>query len=126
NTTFVTLNRPKPAGETFDPLDAEAFARMHESAARDAAEVLEYLVAEREPFRGACAGAWPARVGIRETRRIAGVERLEHDDVVSGRRRDDEVCVSTWPVEIWDSHERMTFRPVAGPSSIALGCLVAD
>ncbi|HXC50645.1 MAG TPA: FAD-dependent oxidoreductase [Candidatus Limnocylindrales bacterium] len=123
---FVTLNCPKSPNEAFDPLDRDTLGRMQAAAARDAAQVLEFLVAERGPFRGARVGAWPSRIGIRETRRIAGIERLEASDVLSGRRRDDEACVSTWPVELWDSHERMSFRHTAGPSSIALGCLVAD
>ncbi len=126
DSVFVTLNRPKPDGIAFDPLDPDVFARLQDEAARDAAQVLEFLVAERGPFRGAHVGAWPARVGIRESRRVVGLDRLEVADVLEGRRRDDEVCVSTWPVELWHSHLRMSFRHTAGPCSIPLGCLIAD
>ena len=123
---FVTLNRPEPAGTRFNALDAAAFAHVQELAARDAEQVLGFLVRERTPFRRAVAGAWPPRLGIRETRRIAGLRRLELADVLEGRRQDDEVCVSTWPVELWHSHERMSFRPTAGAASVPLGCLIAD
>ncbi len=123
---FVTLNLPKPTGRPFDPLDAVAFGHLQDTAARDARQVLAFLLAERGPFRNARPGAWPARVGIRETRRVIGLERLEVADVLEGKRRDDEVCISTWPVELWHSHERVVFRHTAGPSSIPLGCLVAD
>ena len=123
---FVTLNQPKLAGDTFDPLDGAARARLEADARRNAGEVLDFLVREREPFRGARIGSWPARIGIRETRRITGLVRLEAGDVLAARRRDDEACVTTWPIEIWDSHERMTFRPTAGAASIPLGSLVAD
>ncbi len=126
DSVFVTLNCPKAPGEAFDPLDTDTLGRMHAAAARDAAQVFDFLLAERGPFRDARVGAWPSRIGIRETRRIAGIERLEVADVLAGTRRDAEACISTWPVELWDSHERMSFRHTAGPSSIPLGCLVAE
>jgi hypothetical protein len=123
---FVTLNLPKPAERDFDPLDPAAFSCLQSAAARDANAVFEFLLAERAPFRGSRIGACPARVGIRETRRVAGLARLEEADVLEGRRSDDEACVSTWPVELWQSHQRLTFRHAAGPASIPLGCLIAD
>lgn len=123
---FITLNLPKPEGRAFDPLDPASFAALQAAATHDAAAVFEFLAAERAPFRGSRVAARPARVGIRETRRIVGLQRLEEADVLEGRRRDDEACVTTWPVELWQSHERLTFRHAAGAASIPLGCLVAD
>lgn len=122
----VTLNLPKTDGAAFDPLDPAALAGVHAVARADAEAIVAFLVAERGPFAAARVGAWPSRVGIRETRRIRGLTRLEESDVLEGRRRDDEVCVSTWPVELWHHHERLTFRAVAGASSVPLGSLVAD
>lgn len=126
NCVFVTLNLPKPEGRPFDALDPAAVDRMQERAVRDAAEILRFLSRERAPFRNACLGAWPARIGIRESRRIVGLHRLEAGDVLDGRQRADEACVSTWPIELWESHERLVFQAPAGPSSIPLGCLIAN
>ncbi|HYB99578.1 MAG TPA: FAD-dependent oxidoreductase [Candidatus Limnocylindrales bacterium] len=122
---FVTVNLPKPDPQRFDPLDASVLERMNHDAREAARAILEYLVRERPPFADAVMGAQPARAGIRETRRVRGRERLELDDVLSGRRRQDEACLSTWPVELWERSDRLSFRAGAGPCSIPLGALVA-
>lgn len=123
---YVTLNLPKSAGLAFDPLSEVALDDALRAALSDAEAVAAFLTTEREAFAGARVGEWPRRIGVRETRRVQGLVRLEEADVLHGRRRDDEACVSTWPVELWQQHDRLTFRPVAGPSSVPLGCLVAD
>lgn len=121
---YATINLAKP--EDYDPLDAAVFARMQASAVASAEAMLAHLKRERAPFRDSRAGALPARVGIRETRRAVGLARLEAADVLEGRRRDDEACVSTWPIELWSSNLRMDFRQVTAPASIPLGCLVSS
>lgn len=123
---YLTMNLPKPDPARFDPLDAEQMGRLELRAVAATDELLRLLAAERPAFRDARLGARPLRVGVRETRRVRGLERLEVDAVVGGRRRDDEACVTTWPVEIWNDWRRMEFRAVDGAASIPLGCLVAD
>lgn len=123
---FLTLNLPKPSSGRFDPLDALTLEHTRREAQADAEVLLGFLATERPCFAGARVGAWPARIGVRETRRVRGRARLEEEELLHGRRRDDEACVSTWPVELWQERERLTFRPVAGPASVPLGCLVAD
>lgn len=123
---YVTLNLPKPADEPFDPLSPVAMARTQQAAQADAEAVFTLLRNEHPAFAGASIGAWPARVGVRESRRVTGLARLEESELLHGRRRDDEACLSTWPVELWQDHERLTFRPVAGAASVPLGSLVAD
>jgi hypothetical protein len=68
---------------------------------------------------------WPPRAGIRETRRTLGRVVIERDDVLAGRRRDDEVAVSAWPIELWEDHRRARFEHPAEPCSIPLGALVS-
>ncbi|HYC55068.1 MAG TPA: FAD-dependent oxidoreductase [Candidatus Binatia bacterium] len=122
---FVTINLPKPEASAFDPLDPCAVDAMNGAARATARTLLRFLVAERAPFARARMGQEPARIGIRETRRVVGVERVEVDDVLSGRRRHDEACISTWPVELWQRSDRLTFRAGAGPCSIPMGALIA-
>ena len=50
---------------------------------------------------------------------------LEREDVLTGRRRDDEVALSSWPIELWEDHRRARFEHPAGPCSIPLGALVS-
>jgi len=123
---YVTMNLPKPDPAAFDPLDEKAMGELQERAVTDAGELVKFLARDRPPFRGVSDVRHPARVGIRETRRVRGLERLDAGAVLEGRRRDDEVCQTTWPIELWSSHERMVFRHAAGAASIPLGCLVAD
>jgi hypothetical protein len=42
-------------------------------------------------------------VGVRESRRIVGRTRLERDDVLGARKRDDGVARAAWPIELWEA-----------------------
>src|SRR5262249_45944339 len=104
---FATLNLPRAANDV--------------SAARASAEaIFRYLQETRPVFAGARLAQCAERVGVREGRRIAGVVRVTADDVLAGRRRDDEVALSTWPIELWQSHQRPIFEMPAGACSVPL------
>jgi hypothetical protein len=120
---FVTLNMPRT--EHFDPLDAACVAELTALGRARAETLVRYLRATRPGFADAHVVAWPARVGIRETRRIAGHAVMTGEDVRGGRRRDDEVALSTWPIELWNDHRRAVFEYPAAPCSIPLGALVS-
>ncbi|MFD8623958.1 FAD-dependent oxidoreductase [Streptomyces hygroscopicus] len=38
--------------------------------------------------------------GIRQTRTIAGIDRLTNDDVLAARKREDGICRVPWPIEL--------------------------
>jgi hypothetical protein len=120
---FVTLNMPRP--DHFDPVDAACVAELTALGRARAEALVHYLRATRAGFADAHVVAWPARVGIRETRRVAGHVVMTAEDVLGGRRRDDEVALSTWPIELWNDHRRALFEYPAGPSSIPLGALAS-
>jgi hypothetical protein len=122
---FLTLTLPPPAGQPFAPLDADHVAELSAHGRTLAAAVVDYLRATREGFAAVRVAEWPARVGIRETRRALGCVVIERDDVLAGRRRDDEVAVSAWPIELWEDHRRARFEHPAGPCSVPLGALVS-
>ncbi|MFI5315828.1 MAG: FAD-dependent oxidoreductase, partial [Myxococcota bacterium] len=122
---FATLNLPRPEAGTWAPLDAECLARL-ESSGRVAAEAIARFLRETRPaFVRARLAEHPQRLGVRETRRVRGIERLTADDVLSGRRREDEVALSTWPIELWQDHRRPVFEQPVGPCSVPLGALVS-
>jgi hypothetical protein len=56
---------------------------------------------------------------------VQGLERVTADDVLGGRRRDDEVALSTWPIELWQDHRRPIFEEPRGACSVPLGALVS-
>ena len=80
---------------------------------------------EYEAFRRAKVSGWPRRIGVRETRRLRGLVEVSREDVLGGRRRDDEVAVSTWPIELWRDHRRAHFEYGEAACGIPLGALVS-
>ncbi len=122
---YVTLNMPRPDDRPFDPLDAACVAELERLGRERGAALLDYLRRTRAEFRAAEILAWPRRVGIRETRRLRGGVVVSHDDVLAARRCDDEVAISSWPIELWHDHHRATFEHPSGASSIPLGALVS-
>jgi hypothetical protein len=122
---FLTLTLPPLPGRPFAPHDAGYVSELSAHGRELAAAVVEFLRGAREGFAAARVAEWPARAGIRETRRTLGRVVIERDDVLAGRRRDDEVAVSAWPIELWEDHRRARFEHPAEPCSIPLGALVS-
>jgi hypothetical protein len=122
---YLTLNVPRPEGAAYAPLDAERLAALDRRARESAAAVAEFLRRTRPAFAHSKIDAWPRRIGVRETRRLIGCVVLSREHVLAGRRREDEVAVSTWPIELWHDHRRARFEYPAGPCSIPLGALVS-
>ena len=74
-----------------------------EMKGRDDAEVAtQFLKNEVPGFANAFLADTAVQVGIRETRRIVGKYILTEGDVLAGRRFDDAVCLSSWPLEKWE------------------------
>jgi hypothetical protein len=121
---FLQLNVPRPAQVPYDPLDDAQRAALEATARAAVQAALAFLRDTREPFRRARIAAWPRRLGVRETRRVVGDVVVTREDVLAGRRRDDEVALSSWPIELWDDHRRARFEHPAGPCSVPLGALV--
>lgn len=122
---FLQLNVPKLAGRAYAPLDPAYRAALEAHARAGAEAVLAHLRATRDELCGARVAAWPAAIGVRETRRILGERVVTRADVLEGRRSDDEVALSSWPIELWRDHRRARFEHPAGPCSVPLGALVA-
>jgi hypothetical protein len=120
---YVTLNVARP--ERYDPLNEAAVADLESDARARAQALVAYLRGTRPAFAQSRVLAWPRRLGIRETRRLEGRVSMTAADVLAGRRRDDGVAVSTWPIELWRDHRRAHFEYPAGPSSIPLGALIS-
>lgn len=123
---FLQLNVPKPAERPYAPLDPEMLAQLELHARELTERVVGYLREERDGFARAQVAAWPAALGVRESRRLVGAERLVREDILEGRRREDEVAVSTWPIELWSDHRRARFEHPRGPASVPLGALVSE
>ena len=67
-------------------------------------------------------------IGVREGRRIFGEYRLNNDDILSGRRFEDAVCLVTFHVDVHKLHAEDTIEQTRGyemkPFHIPYRCLV--
>jgi hypothetical protein len=122
---YVTLNLPRQGARPFEPLDPAQVAELEQVARARAEAVAAFLRATRPAFAASRIDAFPHRLGIRESRRVEGCETVTGEDVLAGRRRSDEVAVSTWPIELWQDHRRARFEYGKDACSVPLGALVA-
>ncbi len=122
---FLTLGVARPVDERFAPLDEGQLQRLYAGARTGAEAVVAYLCRERPAFADAHIVEWPQRLGVREAARGETRDTLDREDILKGRRRDDEVAISTWPIELWRDHRRARFEHPTGPSGIPLGSLVS-
>jgi len=120
---YMTLNLPRPQG--YAPLRPECIEALGARARASAEQVVAFLRASRPAFEKCGVDLWPARVGVRETRRVVARDPVRAEDVRGGRRREDEVALSTWPIELWQDNRRARFEYPAGPCSLPLGALVS-
>ena len=106
--TFRASGRPAEAYVTidldpedeFEPDDPGSLGEI-EKLGRDTAEALQrFAHAGHEGFENCFVASWPARAGVRESRRAVGDYQLTDDDLLSGARFDDAVALATWPMEM--------------------------
>jgi hypothetical protein len=50
---------------------------------------------------------------------------LDREHVLEGRRGEDDVALSTWPIELWHDHRRATFEYPRAACGVPLGALCA-
>ena len=62
------------------------------AARKQAAQIVDVLRRHLPGYENACIAEMPAVVGVRETRRFEGVDRLTTEDVLSGRTREDAIA----------------------------------
>ena len=71
------------------------------AARRQAAQIIDVLRRRLPGYENVRIAEMPAVVGVRETRRFEGVDRLTADDCLSGRKRKDAVARNcTFPIDI--------------------------
>lgn len=109
----------------YDPLDAACLTALEIHGRATAARAVAWLAAKSEFWHGAYISHWPVRAGVRESRRWIGEYILTGDDLLAGRRFDDEVALATWPLEFRETPRGPKLRFPEGnrPTGIPLRCL---
>ena len=108
-----------------DALDAADASRAEREGRRQIASIVPFLNREIPGFERAQLADVAERVGVRETRRVAGRATLTEDDIMGERSFDDSIALGAGPM---DRHQpggtgiRLYAPPV--PFEIPLGCLL--
>jgi len=68
---------------------------------RRVAALVTLLRREVPTFAAAFVSHVAPQVGVRESRRVVGRQRLTREDVLGGRRFPDGVARAAWPIELW-------------------------
>ena len=98
---FLTIDLAgQGRNNAYDPTDPECLAEVTTAGRRTAMELVRYLSTEAAGFQDVHVSQWPARPGIRESRRARGRYQLTGADLLSGTTFPDTVVVSTWPLEL--------------------------
>jgi len=83
-----------------DAADADELTLGEMLGREQAARLADFLVRRMPGFGDAFLSDTAPRLGVRETRKIVGRYQLNEEDVLGGRRFDDGICRSAWPVEL--------------------------
>jgi hypothetical protein len=126
----VTVNSTRIAGLDASGMDAEtgapALGRANAVLAEQVRQCLAFLRARVPGFAQALFNGAAPRLGIRETRRIVGEERLTQEDVLAGRKRADGVAKGCHHVDIHGAGTEQVRIPIpdGGSYDIPYGALL--
>jgi len=95
-------------------LSARSFTRAEQTGREMALQMLEVLRDEVEGFADAWLAQTGPQIGIRETRHPAARAEVAHDDVVTGRLREDGIARAAWPIELHSEAGRPLYEKVGG------------
>lgn len=119
---YVTIDLAAPL---FDPTSPAQLTALEKTGRLLAREILAHLRENHSAFRSADVSAFPARVGIRESRRIRGRDIVTGEDIIRGTLRADVVALGTWPMELREKATGPKWRFPDGlrPTQVPLGAL---
>ncbi|WP_372637667.1 FAD-dependent oxidoreductase [Cohnella sp.] len=121
----VLINCTRVQG--LDGTNVEDLTRAEEEGRKQVLMMAEFLKRDVPGFARASVSAVGTQIGIRETRRIVGLYSLTKEDVVAGRKFEDAIARSGYPIDIHDpSGKGVTASWIAGDGTydIPYRCLV--
>ncbi|HEV7869098.1 MAG TPA: FAD-dependent oxidoreductase [Chthoniobacteraceae bacterium] len=122
---FVTIDLA--GGAAFNPNDPECLTALELDGRKLAETLATFLRANVAGFAASFLSALPMRVGVRESRRIAGRYRLEEFDLLRGAEFEDSVALAAWPIELRETNRgpRLRYPEEGRPCGIPLRALRA-
>ncbi len=97
---LIAMSRVGVGDRALDACEADELTLGEMIGREQAARLADFLIRHMPGFAEAFLSDTAPRLGIRETRKIVGRYQLEEDDVLGGRKFDDGICRSAWPVEL--------------------------
>jgi len=95
----INITRVNGVGGVLDPLDTAGLTAIEMEGRRQVQLYLEAFRRFVPGFEQSYVAAIGGHIGVRESRRLIGIYRLELDDVLGGARFADAVACGAWPVE---------------------------
>lgn len=122
---YVTVDLE--ASDDFDPCRAPQLTELEQAGRRLAGALCAFLRRHHRAFSQARIASLPSRVGIRESRRVVGIDHVSAEAVLRGDDHPDVVALGTWPMELREKATGPRWRfPTSGrPTQIPLGALRA-
>ena len=122
----VTVNAVDVVG--IDGLDPAQLAKARRLTIAEAPHLIDFLRANVRGFEDARLGIFAPAVYVRETRHVAGVERLTAADVWSGRIPSDSIGLSSYPLDVHpvDATDEPAYAPVRHVYGVPFGAMVPD
>jgi hypothetical protein len=116
---YVSIDLAAP---DYDPLDARCLTELEMHGRALALRLTGFLKEQAPGFERCYLSFIPQRLGIRESRRLVGMGRLEASDLEQGRIFEDAVARATWPMELRETHRgpRLRFPAEGRGGDIAL------
>ena len=123
NTNEIAVNMTHAVNA--DPLTSAGLTRMRRQCIRQTEYLLDFFRTEIPGFEHAWISQFAPQMGVRDSRRITGDYILSADDVLSGRRFEDEIALGIWGIDIHDPEGVHTGvgRPVNLPYGIPYRCI---
>ncbi|MCC3371830.1 FAD-dependent oxidoreductase [Cohnella sp. REN36] len=122
----VLINCTRVQG--LDATDVVELTRAEEEGRRQVLLMSEFLTRDVPGFERASISSVGTQIGIRETRRIVGRYALTKEDVTAGRKFEDVIARSGYPIDIHDpSGKGVTAAWISGDGAydIPYRCLVS-
>jgi hypothetical protein len=105
---FVTIDLSATAN--YDPTDIDCIERLNAEGRALSATLTDFLREHVAGFARCRIAEVPARIGIRESRRIVGEYRMEAADLERGATFPDAVALATWPMELRETNRGPRLR----------------
>ena len=114
-------------GDHYSPLNPECLTRLQILGKKLAFELETHLRTSLDGFEKCRIATLPARIGVRESRRVLGRYQLTGSDIVEGAEFQDAVCLSTWPIELRETSggPRMRYPSANRPCEVPLRALIS-